>query len=543
MKKIILGLMATALAMFCISCSKTTNFECDTSINDSYSAAESFSMILSKATYENEDLRLFIKQKALEQFDKDYDVFYPFVKDIEVGEGKTFREMLLQYTDEKTLCIIEKEIPKLTILVPDWSWFQCFSVNSWDATKQELGVTCVSRHGDISCYRNGDYVGALPSNSFPDFPVLIIKSNERMTYTPPTKGSAAQYDFLDEAFNNLNNAETKVQHQYLQVTVDGTPDISNFVPASETHCNAFDMFKCFHNDGNMCYQRDYLYYGMTAEGQEKKRLENVWENLYKFKFRTWNIKALHDDVKQQIDGDRVVDVPADFNYDNFNKVLDYKQDYGEKSAAQLRNTFYAEGSLDLSFIIAVPSKNGTIFTTEKPVSVSFGDVFAIDYVNLDYRHRTWFCKDWYVYTLDKIDAIKPKWYLADIQLPRWDLSTDSGAITIVVTEIDEKGDNTIEYTVKSTSANNFKADLEGSYGAESGSAKVGLGYNGAQTNEHTIHAVFKKENAGFDALGQVEIEYLHPILEDKISRNGVTGYKVHTVSTGSVDIMMLPARY
>lgn len=535
--------MLTTLALVLSSCSKTTNFENNSGINDAYSAAESFSQILSKATHENQDLRLFIKSKALEQFDKDYDVFYPFVKDSEIGQGKTFREILLQYTDEKTLCDIERTIPKLTILVPDWSWLQCFSVNDWDASKQELAVTCVSRHGDISCYSNGEYVGTLPSGGFPDFPTLIIKSNERMTYTPPTKGGDAQYGFVNEYFDNSNNAETKVEHQYLQVTVDGIPDISNFVPESETHCKAFSMFHCFHGEGRMCYQRDYLYYGMTKEGEEKTRLENVWEYIHKFKFKTWNMEALHDDIGESVVNDEIRSVNYDFDYSRFNQVINYKEDYGEKSAEQLRNIFYAEGNIELMFLVAVPSKNGTIFTTEKPVSLSFGDAFAIDYVDLDYRHRTWFCKDWYVYTLNKNAAIHPKWYYADIQLPRWDLSTDSGAITIVVTEIDEKGSSEIEYTVKSTSANNFKVDGEVSGSYSGASAKVGLGYNNSNTQEHTIHATYKREQCGIDKLGQAEVEYLHPILENRISKNKVMGYNVHVVSTGMVDIMMLPVSY
>ena len=535
--------MLTTLALVLSSCSKTTNFENNSGINDAYSAAESFSQILSKATHENQDLRLFIKSKALEQFDKDYDVFYPFVKDSEISQGKTFREILLQYTDEKTLCNIENAIPKLTILVPDWSWLHCFSINDWDASKQELAVTCISRHGDISCYSNGDYVGALPSGGFPDFPTLIIKSNERMTYTPPTKGGDAQYGCVNEYFDNSNNAETKVEHQYLQVTVDGIPDISNFVPESETHCKAFSMFHCFHGEGRMCYQRDYLYYGMTKEGEEKTRLENVWEYIHKFKFKTWNMEALHDDIGESVVNDEIRSVNYDFDYSRFNQVIDYKEDYGEKSAEQLRNIFYAEGNIELMFLVAVPSKNGTIFTTEKPVSLSFGDAFAIDYVDLDYRHRTWFCKDWYVYTLNKNAAIHPKWYYADIQLPRWDLSTDSGAITIVVTEIDEKGSSEIEYTVKSTSANNFKVDGEVSGSYSGASAKVGLGYNNSNTQERTINATYKREQCGIDKLGQAEVEYLHPILENRISKNKVMGYNVHVVSTGMVDIMMLPVSY
>lgn len=47
---------------------------------DSESAKQEFAVILSKAVYENEALREFLKSEALTQFDKDYDVFYPWTK-------------------------------------------------------------------------------------------------------------------------------------------------------------------------------------------------------------------------------------------------------------------------------------------------------------------------------------------------------------------------------------------------------------------------------------------------------------------------------
>ncbi len=533
--------MLTALAFVFFSCSKTTNCESIPSINDSYSAAETFSRILSRATYESKDLRLFIKNKALEQFDKDYDVFYPFVKDTKVAQGKTFREMLLQYTDEKTLCSIEKAIPKLTILVPDWSWLHCFSVNSWDAAEQDLAVTCVSQHGDISCYSNGDYVGAFSDNSVPNFPVLIIKSNERIIYTPPTKGGDAQYSFLDESFNNSSNTETKVEHEYTQVTLDGTPDISNFVPASETHCDADNMYHYFHGQGKTCYQRDYLYYGMTENGQEKNRLENVWEHIYKFRFKNWNTSELHDDIEKVLENGELKDKQIDFDYSCFDQPLSCER--REKSVSDLRKYFYAEGNIELLFLIAIPSKDSTIFTTEKNISLSFGDVFAIDHVDLDYAHNTWFSHSKYVYTLNKFEAIKPKWYTCDIQLPRWDISKESGTITIVVSEIDENGSQDIKYTVKNIKATNFKGDGEASYSSNSFNSKIGLGYNDSETRESTIEASYKREHTRFQTFGKLELEYLHPILEEDTTRNGVTGYKVHTISNGTVEIMMLPKNF
>lgn len=40
-----------------------------------------FAVVLSKAISQEKNLREFIKQEALKQFDMDYDVFYPYVKE------------------------------------------------------------------------------------------------------------------------------------------------------------------------------------------------------------------------------------------------------------------------------------------------------------------------------------------------------------------------------------------------------------------------------------------------------------------------------
>lgn len=52
-------------------------------------AKQKFAEILSKAIYENIDLRSFIKDKAIQQFDNDFDVFYPILKNEEVGNSET----------------------------------------------------------------------------------------------------------------------------------------------------------------------------------------------------------------------------------------------------------------------------------------------------------------------------------------------------------------------------------------------------------------------------------------------------------------------
>lgn len=51
-------------------------------------AEESFARILSMAVSKDAALRQFLKAEAEKQFDKDYDVFYPYVKDAVVEDGR-----------------------------------------------------------------------------------------------------------------------------------------------------------------------------------------------------------------------------------------------------------------------------------------------------------------------------------------------------------------------------------------------------------------------------------------------------------------------
>ena len=62
-------------------------------------AQSKFARILSKAVSGSVEVRRFLKDEALKQFDNDYDVFYPYVKDKVVQGSQTFRDILLSYCD------------------------------------------------------------------------------------------------------------------------------------------------------------------------------------------------------------------------------------------------------------------------------------------------------------------------------------------------------------------------------------------------------------------------------------------------------------
>lgn len=54
-----------------------------------------FAKLLSQAASGSIEVRRFLKKEATKQFDNDYDVFYPLVKNKIVADGKSFRDILL----------------------------------------------------------------------------------------------------------------------------------------------------------------------------------------------------------------------------------------------------------------------------------------------------------------------------------------------------------------------------------------------------------------------------------------------------------------
>lgn len=98
MKKDLLSFF-TAISIIISGCSKneiTTSLERD--INEQQlseiEAYNEFASILSKAVNNETALRLFLKKEALKQFDKDYDVFYPWLRDCDIDGNNSFEEIL-----------------------------------------------------------------------------------------------------------------------------------------------------------------------------------------------------------------------------------------------------------------------------------------------------------------------------------------------------------------------------------------------------------------------------------------------------------------
>ena len=80
--------MICIIGLSTVSCEKESAISIqEVCVESEFDAHKEFSIILSKALSENPQLRIFLKQEALEQFDRDYDVLYLRSKN-ELVDGK-----------------------------------------------------------------------------------------------------------------------------------------------------------------------------------------------------------------------------------------------------------------------------------------------------------------------------------------------------------------------------------------------------------------------------------------------------------------------
>lgn len=192
-----------------------------------------FAKLLSQAASNSMEVRRFLRNEALAQFDNDYDVFYPLVKDKIVFGNQTFRDILLSYCDDKSeLSQIEQSLLLLNILVPDMSLFTDFNANNWDVTDNEIAVIC--RDDDTNTlYENGENIGLMEGGDIPDFPCLVVKNNERLKVSSVnTRSGEINYEFIDDVFDKTKNAP-QTRHfdrdDYLEPTEDLSQGVSGDV--------------------------------------------------------------------------------------------------------------------------------------------------------------------------------------------------------------------------------------------------------------------------------------------------------------------------
>lgn len=153
-----------------------------------------FATILSKAVFFSTDLRKFLKEEALKQFDCDYDILYQAVKDEMVG-NESFRDILLFFSDEKTLSEIERNNPMLTIRIPSIFMFNVHP-STIDVLDNELPVALSYENGS-RLYMNGEVVDTIKKGDIPGFNLLVVTQNTRVESVVASRNGSSAYCFQE----------------------------------------------------------------------------------------------------------------------------------------------------------------------------------------------------------------------------------------------------------------------------------------------------------------------------------------------------------
>ena len=491
---------------------------------DQVTAQKKFAKALSKAVSNSLDVRKFLKAEAVAQFDNDYDIFYPLVKNKIVYDKQSLRDILLSYCkDENELVQIEQSLPLLNILVPDLSLFWDFNAEKWNVDDKEVSVIC--RDGkDNTLYENGENIGKMTTGDIPDFPCLVVKNNERMKVSSvKTRSGEATYEFLSDAFDG-SKRKLQTRHYEEDINLQPTEDLEAYVNGSEIMSSVKDAWNEFKNVPN-AYQRDYIYYGITKENKPGTLNRYIREKLYRFRIAANAYSAINDPTQDPT-------------------LQDTQKNKGYLTNEEIIQKIWTDGNFEFHFKSYISGEDSKEAMEAKlTFTINPRDAFSLEKIHLKHKNSTAFRQSKNFYTVDAKN-LRSKWIYPEksdknaddlvFTLP-WDLYNKSLSIFMFVEEWDKGQTITQEKSVVSEFVNkaDFSIEGSGSIGKVSLSTKLGYGFSHTKTvsNKATIQTTVES-----DPLGTLYFQYNDPIIRDEI--NGT--YKLYNVSSGSVVATLLP---
>ncbi|MCL7986551.1 hypothetical protein M8998_01225 [Sphingobacterium sp. lm-10] len=448
---------------------------------------DKFSELLSKATRNNSLLRDFIKIEALKEFDNDYDIFYPFVKDKMVSPTETFRDVILKYAEsEVELSNIEKALPLLNIYIPELP--SGFNAESWN-TSQELPLVApnVIKNNKIRFFDDGKIVDSVDKNLIPAFPVLVVKNNERLRLKDKIslKSSTAlenpQYEFIDDAYDRrLRTKSSNTSASSLIPEVLRARDIMGL-----------DGFN---------WHRDYIYYGLTPESNSQGQLNRrIIERIVSMEFSKDAFYVMSDQPKDP----------------KLHTTVVYPSNW---PSTRIQNTFWTEGRFEIQVDVLIGNLQGLGTTLEKHFSAHPNDLYHVLFEKRTPPRST----NSYYHLLD----IQPKEYRLSIDLATWDIQNNSFVWKFIISEKDEQETTTKTERSMSEFATNFGITT-------SGNQKFGLNFGGS-TKRSVDNTFSISVTRNSDQLGTLETDFSRPVL---IGNRSMSPF---VISNPYVKLKMLP---
>lgn len=477
---------------------------------------DQFARLLSKAVSKEPQLRQFIKQQALLQFNHDYDILYYNVKNSNVYGDKTFKDILKKHEEyPNQILSFENEIPLLTIYVPKISQSK-FSAETWEADRDIplVATSFMKKNGEIPLYYDGNEEISLKSNQIPGFPVLVIKSNERVLVRKDinlksSSNNAYTFEFISPSFDNT-------------IKTKSTTLLNDIPPIDASITNAFNLFGISIEK----WQRDHIYYGLTDQIQSGKLKSNMVESIVSLKINRDALAKISDQT-----GDaKLIEHPNKEFYYDLNLTRPQLTDLIQKNA-------WTEGNYEFRFDVLINNKAGIGATRSLYLTVDPTDLFYIPVTVQTHPYGGGLNKALVVYSLTPNEArMWSETLKFNFPIITWDLQNNAPIWKISLYETDSQETFTTKENVTNEFATNFGASLEVNFGAK-------LGFNFGHSNKETFsREVTITRTAGEDDLGSVLVSFGDPIITNISGGNRAPRATLHEYSNSYFKIQMLPTK-
>lgn len=528
----LLLLLAVLLAFS--NCKKETEFEENNSSNTLPSilktkdAYNDFAKILSKAVLKNPSIREFIKKNALKQINKDYDVFYPFIKNSIVHEGQTFREILKECEEyPNQLDSIENVTSLLTIYVPTLPE-NSFSPETWNSSVDVplVATNLMDEDATIPIYDNGEKVLSLKSTETPGFPLLVIKSNERIIKKGGLKttnnrskfSDENSYEYLSDAFDNSKEKFGSIKKSeigdpfYPQLTEISDPEITK----------AFDIF----GSTPEYWQRDYIYYGLTKTIAKGKLKSNYVETITSITLTKDALNKMmdQDDPKLTTKTNATIYLPNGYDPTTFEGIV-------QKNA-------WTEGKFELLISVGINNISGVGSVYYNYVSLDPTKAFSIKSTLNQVRPKKGDKRVYIIYVHD-VSPLRHDFSIPvklEFEITPWSLEKNSPMWKV---NIQEK-DGTETVTKTETTNVDFAGNFEFNLGF---TEKIGIkfGASSKKTKQSELKWTSTYES---DDLGNVIVDFGDPIILSKStsSRGSTNSYILKNYSNSYYAITIMPKR-
>lgn len=475
------------IASFFSSCSEENSFQADNqetkmtrSLSNSISSNDEairsmqrFSVILSKAVYERQDVRQFLKEQALRKIDTDYNIFYPLVKDLKIN-GTSFKDILSLYAQSpEELDTIEQRVPLLNIHMPE---IGNIKVSSMDVSDNEIPVLFQNKF-----YSNGEVKDSLTENEIPGFNVFVVyesgtiqpvseSSPKTLKFTNGSDLLGGKYEYVDNAFNpEYYNKKKQTRSGGYE---NPTPKYDEgLVPKEDLDPL---LLKSFENSKTKkTATRAMMYYNLkTPDDTPVSQQDGIKDCIFRFKIAPAEFSVL-EDIAEGF-GDK----PSNVHHPLFNQknpTVKHKPITRQEALSRILTGY--------PFKFELGFEDNTIQISALP-----SDIFNF-YINESRRHGTWFRKTKYTYSID-LKNIKDKWYYPlehgfDTRFNTWDILKDPLTKKVILYAINPDNGASQKTTTSYTTTVVSNKEIGGNISAKIKEI-ISLGINGKFNQSNTI---------------------------------------------------------